>query len=81
MLADAEMGDLGIALSEFPEPALAGGGFEQCYDAQAVVDTESMRILAPHVTPATNDKEQVAPMVPVKFLRRSPRRPQTDHSL
>ena len=38
---------------------VAGGGFEQCYNAQAVVDTESMRILATHVTQATNDKEQV----------------------
>ena len=42
---------------------VAGGGFEQCYNAQAVVDTESMLILAPHVTQASNDKEQVEPMV------------------
>ena len=42
---------------------VAGGGFEQCYNAQAVVDTESMLILVPHVTEATNDKEQVEPMV------------------
>lgn len=42
---------------------VAGGSFEQCYNAQAVVDTESMLILAPHVTQATNDKEQVEPMV------------------
>ena len=42
---------------------VAGGGFEQCYNAQAVVDTESMLILAPHVTQATNDKEQVEPML------------------
>ena len=43
---------------------VAGGGFEQCYNAQAVVvDTESMLILAPEVTQATNDKEQVEPMV------------------
>ena len=42
---------------------VAGGGFEQCYNAQAVVDTESMLILASHVTQATNDKEQVEPMV------------------
>jgi len=42
---------------------VAGGGFEQCYNAQAVVDTESMLVIAPHVTQATNDKEQVAPMV------------------
>ena len=42
---------------------VAGGGFEQCYNAQAVVDTESMLVLAPEVTQATNDKEQVEPMV------------------
>lgn len=40
-----------------------GGGFEQGYNAQAVVDTESMLVMVPHVTQATNDKEQVAPMV------------------
>jgi transposase len=42
---------------------VAGGGFEQCYNAQAVVDTESMLVLATHVTQAPNDKEQVEPMV------------------
>lgn len=39
----------------------AGGGFEQCYNAQAVTDTTSMLILAAKVTQATNDKEQVVP--------------------
>jgi transposase len=42
---------------------VAGGGFEQSYNAQAVVDTESMLILATHVTQATNDKEQIEPML------------------
>ena len=42
---------------------VAGGGFEQCYNAQALVDTESMLILVPHVSQDTNDKQQVAPMV------------------
>jgi transposase len=42
---------------------VAGGGFEQCYNAQAAVDADSMLVLAPHVTQASNDKEQVAPMV------------------
>ena len=42
---------------------VAGGGFEQCYNAQAMVDTESMLVMVPHVTNAANDKEQVAPMV------------------
>jgi len=42
---------------------VSGGGFEQCYNAQAVVDSESMLILAAHVTQAVNDKEQMVPMV------------------
>ena len=42
---------------------VSGGGFDQCYNAQAVVDTASMLILAPHITQAGNDKEQVAPML------------------
>lgn len=42
---------------------VAGSGFEQCYNAQAVVDTESMLIIALDVTQATNDKEQVGPLV------------------
>ena len=40
-----------------------GDGFEQCYNAQAVTDTESMLILAAHVTQAANDKEQIVPMI------------------
>jgi hypothetical protein len=39
---------------------VAGGGFEQCYNAQAMVDTESMLVMVRHVTNAANDKEQVA---------------------
>ena len=42
---------------------VAGGGFDQCYNAHGVVDTESMLVIAPHVTQAGNDKEQVEPMV------------------
>jgi len=42
---------------------VAGGGFEQCYNAQAVVDTETMLVLVPQVTQAANDKQQVVPMV------------------
>jgi transposase len=42
---------------------VAGGGFEQCFNAQAVVDTESMLIIATDVTQACNDKEQVEPLV------------------
>jgi transposase len=42
---------------------VAGGGFDQCYNAQAVVDTEWMLVMVAQVTDAANDKEQVAPMV------------------
>ena len=42
---------------------VAGGGFEQCYNAQGAVDTESMLVIATEVTQAANDKEQVEPMV------------------
>ena len=41
---------------------VAGGGFEQCYNAQAVVDTDTLLVLVPYVTQAANDKEQVEPM-------------------
>lgn len=39
----------------------SGGGFEQAYNAQAGVDTESMLIVTSHVTQQTNDKREVAP--------------------
>jgi transposase len=42
---------------------VAGGGFEQCYNAQAIVDTETMLVMVPQVTQAGNDKQQVAPML------------------
>ncbi|MFB1490735.1 MULTISPECIES: transposase [unclassified Thiocapsa] len=42
---------------------VAGGGFEQCYNAQAVVDTETMLVLLPQVTQAANDKQQLVPML------------------
>ena len=42
---------------------VAGGGFEQAYNAQAAVDTSSMLVIAPAVTQACNDKEQVVPML------------------
>ncbi len=40
-----------------------GGGFDQCFNAQAVVDTESMLVTVPHVTQAANDRQQVEPML------------------
>ncbi len=42
---------------------VAGDGFEQCYNAQALVDSESMLVMVPQVTQAANDKEQVKPIV------------------
>ena len=37
------------------------GGFEQCYNAQARVDTDTMLVVGAHVTQAANDKQQIAP--------------------
>jgi transposase len=42
---------------------VAGGGFEQCYNAQAIVDTDAMLVVVPQVVQAANDKQQVAPML------------------
>jgi hypothetical protein len=42
---------------------VAGGGFEQCYNAQAVVATGSMLVVAADVVQAPNDKQQLAPML------------------
>ena len=42
---------------------VAGGGFEQAYNAQAAVDTDSMLVVGLGVTQACNDKEQVLPML------------------
>lgn len=42
---------------------VAGGGFEQGYNAQAAVDADSMLVIAPAVTQVCNDKEQVEPML------------------
>ena len=40
---------------------VAGGGFEQCYNAQAAVAAGSLLVVANDVVQATNDKQQVAP--------------------
>jgi transposase len=39
----------------------AGGGFEQSYNAQAGVDSQTMLVIAAHVSQASNDKREVAP--------------------
>ena len=42
---------------------VAGGGFEQCYNAQAAVAADSMLIVAQDVVQAVNDKQQIEPML------------------
>jgi len=42
---------------------VAGGGFEQCYNAQAAVAAGSLLVVAIDVVQAANDKQQVAPML------------------
>src|SRR5664279_1421957 len=42
---------------------VAGGGFEQCYNAQAVVAEGSLLVVAADVVQASNDKQQLEPML------------------
>lgn len=42
---------------------VAGGGFDQCYNAQAAVAAGSLLVVATDVVQAANDKQQVVPMV------------------
>jgi transposase len=42
---------------------VAGGGFEQCYNAQAVVAEGSLLVVAADVVQAANDKQQLQPML------------------
>ena len=42
---------------------VSGGGFEQCYNAQAVVAEGSLLVVASDVVQAANDKQQLEPML------------------
>ena len=42
---------------------VAGGGFDQCYNAQAAVAVGSLLVVATDVVQAPNDKEQLEPML------------------
>jgi len=44
---------------------VSGGGFEQCYNAQAGVDADTMLVVATTLTQAPNDKQQVQPILNV----------------
>ena len=35
---------------------VSGGGFEQCYYAQAGADTETMLVISTHMTQTTNNR-------------------------
>ncbi len=51
----------------------SGGGFEQAYNAQAGVDTETMLIVTAHVSQATNDKHELEPaLTNLKHLPEEP---------
>jgi len=41
----------------------SGGGFEQSYNAQAAVDTDTMLVVGTGLTQAANDKQQITPML------------------
>ena len=42
---------------------VSGGGFEQSYNAQAAVDTETMLVIVPHVSQSPNNKREVLPVL------------------
>jgi len=42
---------------------VAGGGFEQCYNGQAIVAAGSLLVVAAEVVQAANDKQQLQPML------------------
>ncbi len=42
---------------------VSGGGFDQCYNAQASVDIETMLIVGQHLSQNTNDKQELKPVL------------------
>jgi hypothetical protein len=53
---------------------VAGGGFEQCYNAQAVVAADSLLVVATNVVRAANDKQQLAPTQRLVYVAGTERR-------
>ena len=57
---------------------MAGGGFEQCYNAQAAVAAGSLLVVAVDVVQAPNDKQQLEPMLrKIKALPKELGEPET----
>jgi transposase len=57
---------------------VAGGGFEQCYNAQAMVAADSLLVVAAQVVQAANDKQQIEPMLErIEALPEALGKPQT----
>ncbi len=57
---------------------VAGGGFEQCYNAQAVVAADSLLVVAAQVVQAPNDEQQIEAMLErIEALPEALGRPQT----
>ena len=51
---------------------ISGGGFGQCYNAQACVDIDSMLIVTNHLTIRTNDKKEIVTTIEsIKILPKS----------
>jgi len=44
---------------------ISGGGFDQCYNAQASVDLETMLIVGQHLSQNPNDKQEIDPALEV----------------
>jgi transposase len=52
-----------VNLTDEESRIMPGGGFDQCYNAQAVVAADSLLVVATDVVQAANDKQQLEPML------------------
>ena len=58
-----EQDQINLTVEDSRIKPMAGGGFDQSYNAQAAVATGSLLVIATTVTQAANDKRQIAPML------------------
>ena len=63
MQAVTAAGQINLTDEESRIMPVAGGGFEQCYNAQAAVAAGSLLVVANGVVQAPNDKNQIEPML------------------